>query len=947
MLSLTQLRTKSGPASFPAVTQVLCTDDSGGSTAAPCTNATAFTSIQSAITAANASGDEIRVAAGTYTGSGSTPVVSIGKAFTMTGGYAGGTCGTCWTNPGDETLTVIDGQNAREGIKFGVGAITTAAQNLSVVNGGILLDTNSTLNNDMPVRTRTLNQTSGIIGGSSTITVTGVFTWGGGSQQTGTGHTDVPAGGQFNVTGPVNADSGRVINNFGTGTWTSGSGSININGATLNNHVGATFGIQNNLDIFSGTFNNFGAITKTSSGDTRISFFTSFTNSGTINVQNGTLLFGTGSSTGTFNVSAGARIDLCNCGTHVFGSSSAITGGGTLVGEGGTGIISGTFTLPTVAVLGGQINFDSVGANTSSTVSVLTQTQGILAGTRTMDVTNRFDWLGGFLGDPFNNQSIGITNMQAGAEVNVFVGDTGAQSVNIETGHTVNNLGTVNWSGSPMRFNIGSGVGPQPATFNNEPGGVFNILNDEQLSISGVFNNFGTITKTGGTGTTPIFSNAGFNNQGLVDVQSGTMYYQTFAYPQTAGTTRMSGGSLQFDQAFPLQGGLLLGSGVVTGTVNNTGGTVSPGYSPGLMTITGDYVQGPAGRLNIELGGLTPVTQYDRLAVNGTATLDGTLSASSVNGFNPSIGNSFTVLLYGSRSGAFSTVQGGTFTQNYNPGDLTLVVGGPVFTATPTTVSTPTNTPTVTRTPTITNTPTITPTPSQTSTFTRTPTITLTPTITRTPTITPTSAITNTPTSTPTVTPTLTFTSTPSITPTPSHTATVTQTPTRTATPTITLTPSATSTNTPTSTPTTTGTPTNTPVVTQTPTSTVTLTRTATSTVTNTPTNTPTSTITLTRTPTNTPTRTFTVTLTPTRTPTCITDSNYTVQQRLNGVIVPGTSDTGNHCNDCATTIGLPFAYSLYGVAFTSANVSSNGALQFTSNSAPGSNVCLPATTLG
>src|SRR5205085_332115 len=39
------------------------------------------------------------------------------------------------------------------------------------------------------------------------------------------------------------------------------------------------------------------------------------------------------------------------------------------------------------------------------------------------------------------------------------------------------------------------------------------------------------------------------------------------------------------------------------------------------------------------------------------------------------------------------------------------------------------------------------------------------------------------------------------------------------------------------------------------------------------------------------------------------------------GSIVPGTTDTGNHCDDCATTITFPFPVALYGYTFTTANV--------------------------
>jgi len=59
---------------------------------------------------------------------------------------------------------------------------------------------------------------------------------------------------------------------------------------------------------------------------------------------------------------------------------------------------------------------------------------------------------------------------------------------------------------------------------------------------------------------------------------------------------------------------------------------------------------------------------------------------------------------------------------------------------------------------------------------------------------------------------------------------------------------------------------------------------------------------------------------------------------------VPGTDDTGNHCDDCLTSITLPFAYSLYGQIFNSASVDSNGTLQFVANVSTFTNTCLPAT---
>ena len=58
--------------------------------------------------------------------------------------------------------------------------------------------------------------------------------------------------------------------------------------------------------------------------------------------------------------------------------------------------------------------------------------------------------------------------------------------------------------------------------------------------------------------------------------------------------------------------------------------------------------------------------------------------------------------------------------------------------------------------------------------------------------------------------------------------------------------------------------------------------------------------------------------------------------------MISGTTDIGNHCDDCTTNIALPFAFSFYGTSFTSANVSSNGNVQFTSSGIDNVNTCLP-----
>ncbi len=106
------------------------------------------------------------------------------------------------------------------------------------------------------------------------------------------------------------------------------------------------------------------------------------------------------------------------------------------------------------------------------------------------------------------------------------------------------------------------------------------------------------------------------------------------------------------------RGGMLVGNGTVnTPTMTFTNdGNVRPGASPGVMRITGSYLQRPVGKLTIEIGGLAVATQYSRLEVSGSATLDGALELELANGFKASVGDSFRVMSFGSATGQFAQV---------------------------------------------------------------------------------------------------------------------------------------------------------------------------------------------------------------------------------------------------------------------------------------------------
>lgn len=79
------------------------------------------------------------------------------------------------------------------------------------------------------------------------------------------------------------------------------------------------------------------------------------------------------------------------------------------------------------------------------------------------------------------------------------------------------------------------------------------------------------------------------------------------------------------------------------------------------------------GTIGVRLGGVA-AGQFDRIVVNGSATLDGILDVRTMNGFVPASGNGFNILTYVTRTGQFATIQGNgeTYTPAYGASALTL-----------------------------------------------------------------------------------------------------------------------------------------------------------------------------------------------------------------------------------------------------------------------------------
>lgn len=115
-------------------------------------------------------------------------------------------------------------------------------------------------------------------------------------------------------------------------------------------------------------------------------------------------------------------------------------------------------------------------------------------------------------------------------------------------------------------------------------------------------------------------------------------------------------------------GGTLFGDGTILGDVILSGGTISPGHSPGILNLDGNLSLGSQGSLFMEIGG-TARDRYDGLFIAGAESIElgGTMVLSFVDGFGPREGDVFDLFVMSmdaAVTGHFSAID----VQNLAPG---------------------------------------------------------------------------------------------------------------------------------------------------------------------------------------------------------------------------------------------------------------------------------------
>ncbi|MFN0051401.1 MAG: beta strand repeat-containing protein, partial [Planctomycetales bacterium] len=470
------------------------------------------------------------------------------------------------------------------------------------------------------------------------VTVGGLLTWdfSGGYWMYGTGTTI--ANGGLHITGVgMGVFHQRTIENAAVAVFDGGTISA-ADGAVIRNLPGASFEIQNDADInngFSGpfpTFDNEGVFLKaTGSGEAAVGM--NFNNTGTVEVQSGTLALGMGTlgyaysdtHTGDFVIGSGATLSVGG----FFDTSSEITGPGNLSLHNAThrgvvnvgGNVSLDATIEGDFSVGGNLTGSGVFDGTPATIGGTATINGMGgSGVVTVGGLLTWDFSGGYwmygTGTTIANGGLHIS----GAGTGVF------------HQRTIENAGVA-------VFDSGTISAANGAVIRNLPGASFEIRNDADINngFSGpfpTFDNQGIFLKATGSGEAIV--GIDFRNSGTVRVQDGKLNFTNFT--QTAGSTILDGGEIASALPLDIQGGDLTGNGAVFAHLVSSG-QLRPGSSAGTIDIYDGYRQTSAGSYAAELG-----TAFDQLNVIGAVLLAGALDVSLIGGFHPAPSQTFVIV---------------------------------------------------------------------------------------------------------------------------------------------------------------------------------------------------------------------------------------------------------------------------------------------------------------
>jgi T5SS/PEP-CTERM-associated repeat protein len=583
--------------------------------------------------------------AATITGAGSNWTMAVGSGDTLNVGYAG-----------KAELNLLDGgiisgvntayvaRDASSTAKVtvdGTGSAWQTGGEMNVGYGGtgtLEVKRGGTVSSGFNI--------GGLAGSTGTVTVTdpgSQITGGGTIGDAGTGtlsisldgdvvSQSVTIGNQTGSNGTATIDgpgctwqaTGLVIGNAGTGTLTVKNGA-DVNNNSFTNSSGTIGGVAGSVGTVtvegagSTWSNNFDlSVGEGGEGTLRIK------DAGAVSANFGSLGDGAG-SVGHVVIETNSTWTIAN--TLLVGSQGEgtvmITGAGKLFTNGSNPNFGSSIGGAPGGV--GTVSVDGAGSEWISPAAGLYV--GVSGGTGTLNITNGADVSNGeaILGRGFELGAHGTVNVNG-------AGSSWTNSGRLDVGLV--GTGVVNVSS-------GGAISSASARIGGQATGVGTV----SIGAGSTWNNAGTIE-------------VGINGNGTLEILSG-------------GTVTAPGGTtIDVNGASGTGSGRLTGAGTLVSNVTNNG-IVAPGASPGTLDIVGNYFHGSSGKLQIEIAA---PNSFDKLEVTGQASLFGSLEIILLNGFIPSVNDSFEILTAGTRNFMFASV---TVTTNSMPAGAFNVVYTP------------------------------------------------------------------------------------------------------------------------------------------------------------------------------------------------------------------------------------------------------------------------------
>ncbi|MBK7423452.1 MAG: hypothetical protein IPJ48_10325 [Propionivibrio sp.] len=519
----------------------------------------------------------------------------------------------------------------------GSGTLTVNAGNTLTVNGG-------------------LNWSGGgAINGAGALTINSVFNWNGGTIS-GTGVLNT--NGTVNVTAPVvGILSGKTWNNTGTINIPLGSGGLELNSATINNLAGGSINIASAdaTPIYTfggGVVNNAGIFTYNNAASVGIN--TALNNTGTVDVQSGTLSFTQGGySGGVINIASGHTLNWSKgVNPWQFDNGTVVQGGGTLNLTSGAGTFTGAGSGITVQDVGTTLNIAGANISASGNITVgAGGTLGMMGGSATFNPGSVVNiQSGATLGVSAISVNLGMNATIAGA-INVGIGGiaTIAPTSGTLTPSSITVVGSSSYDTAHLNFTAPNGAITVPNVTTNNGGAIafgsdVTIGNLSILGFTGGLVGPGNVVlaaggthlwNTGGfagginvtiapganlTINTPALkqiTNATFVNQGTISWNDGDIDLEGAAILNNSGAFNIAlAGSRTLGNVFAGPGTLALtNTGTITKTVANSA------TFDGSVTLT----NASTGSLNVN-GGTLQVNNFALNTNSGVISGSGTLN---------------------------------------------------------------------------------------------------------------------------------------------------------------------------------------------------------------------------------------------------------------------------------------------------------------------------------